>query len=728
MPATRVAPVRAAAVLGLAVAAATGWSPGPALGASAIPADQTGEILAGTPITAIVGDIDGDGVRELIRLGPRDDDPVHLAVEVLEQRPNGKVVSIGSAPLARVASVTEQLSGLPRPDENNLLQARIDEPARLVAWHERGREHVLAMAIGTLRNARACCLSIWAVERARHGISLRLMTDTMRSADQVRAVDMNADGTDELVVTEPRQDANPDVLPIAVLTWDGARFESQSAQLGVLGGGPLIPLGDSDGLPGRELGVMRSTPSGTALHRIAFGRNGRLRIEHAMLPYGGGLAAIDGPDGGRLVLGDDQHGAVLVQWPAGGHVETKEESAWLGVPLVSLGEGANARVLKLREGRLLDVFGPRLGTDRIGVTGNVAEARFRTADIPPYVGPLPGGMPDGSPAFIFRGSLLRAQSGAEGGIVVTDVGVMAGVTPIGLFGRHSNHMALALPISPSVDALRDATREGGQLSQPAGGLRSAVMVVTDAATALSPEADGGLLQPDPQGPIHVEPGPDGPVVLAGGAFVLPVAGPPGTRLQLRVGDIATDGLVPEDGTTELRVSTEDFADGDDIRLTLLAITPAGQGYGASWTVSIHTRPPSLRASTPFASLGFDVGVSGRTAPDARLAVDGTPVPVAADGRFEVAVSAGFWPRDVQIEATDPLGNRSTTTVSVVAPVDYRQLPWIPIVALLTILAGLVLYLRVPHARPAPASGPMTDATLEDLEEADAIVGRPRPTR
>ena len=99
MPATRVVSVRAA-VLGLAVAAAAGWLPATALGTSAIPADQTGRLLDGNPITAIVGDIDGDGVRELIRLGPRDDDPVHLAVEVLEEGPDGEVVSAGSAPLA----------------------------------------------------------------------------------------------------------------------------------------------------------------------------------------------------------------------------------------------------------------------------------------------------------------------------------------------------------------------------------------------------------------------------------------------------------------------------------------------------------------------------------------------------------------------------------------------------------------------------------------------------
>jgi hypothetical protein len=715
MPATRVPPVRAA-VLGLAVATVISWVPGSVLGAAAIPPDQTGQVLAGTPISAIVGDIDGDGVRELIRLGPRDDDPVHLAVEVLEEGPGGEVISAGSAPLERMASVTEQLSGLPRPDENNLLQARVDEPARLIAWHDHGRERVLAVAIGTLRNARACCLSIYAVERGGDGIRLRFMSDTMRSADQIRAVDMDADGTDELVVTEPRQDANPDILPIAVLKWDGSRFTSQLAQLGVLGGGPLIPLGDSDGLPGEELGTMRTSGSGATLHRIALAPpNGRLRIEHGRLPSAGSLAAIHGPDGGRLVLGDDQHGAELLDWPGGGQVEIEERSAWLGVPLMSMGDGEGARVLKLRDGRLLDVFGARLGTDRTGLAGNDAEARFRTADIPPYVGPLPGGMPDGGAAFIFRGRLVREQRGAQGGVTVTDVGAMPGVTPVGLFGRDSSLMALALPVSLGVEAGLDATREGGQLSQPAGRLRSATIVVAEATMALSPEADGGLLQPDPDGPVHVDAGPDDPLVLAGGSFTLPVAAPPGTHVQLRVDEEVTDTEVPQDGVAPLRVSTEDFEDGDQVPVTVLALTPAGQGYGFAWAVSIHTQPPSLKVTTPFAPLSFDVAVSGRTSPDSTVTVGGSAVPVTADGRFDKAVSAGLWPSDVRVEATDPLGNRKATTVSVVALVDYRQLPWIPIVALLTILAGMVLYLRVPHARPVTASGPMTDATLEDLD-------------
>ncbi len=715
MPATRVVSVRAAAVLGLAVAFAVSWMPAHALGATAIPPEQTGQVLAGQPITAIVGDIDGDGVRELIRLGPREDDPVHLAVEVLDGAPDGGVVSAGSAPLERMASVTEQLSGLPRPDEDNLLQARIDEPARLIAWHHRGREHVLALAIGTLRNARACCLSIWAVERGGDGIRLRLMTDTMRSADQIRAVDMDADGTDELVVTAPRQDANPDVLPLAVLMWNGARFTSQTAQLGVPGGGPLIPLGDSDGLPGDELGLVRATRSSATLHRIALEQGGELRTEIVRLPFAGSLVAMEGPDGGRLVLGGAADGTVALRWPAEGRLSVADDSAWVGSPLATVGEGAGAAVLQLRDERLLDLFGPRLGTIRTGLADSPAAGRFHLAEMVPYVGPLPGGM-SGGQAFIYHGRLVSVDPRRrEGGVVVTDVSAMPGSEPIGLFGAGSELLAMARSAVPNPGFGFDATREGGQLAQPAGGLRTATVVVADAAAALSPEADDGLLQPDPEGPVRVEPGPNEPLVLAGGSFALPVVAPPGTQLQLRVGEVVTDTPVPQDGVAQLRVGTDDLEDGDEVRATLLAITPTGQGYGSRWTVSIHTQPPALSASTPFAPLSFDVGVSGRTSPDASLVVDGMPVPVAADGRFGVAVGAGLWPRDVQIEATDPLGNRNSTTISVVGLVDYRQLPWIPIVALLTILAGMALYLRVPHAKPATTSGSMTDATLEDLD-------------
>ncbi|HEX5579614.1 MAG TPA: hypothetical protein VFY43_08120 [Candidatus Limnocylindria bacterium] len=714
MPATRAAPVRFA-VLGLAVAAVIASLPGTVAGVSQIPTGQTGQILDGNPITAIVGDIDGDGVRELITLAPRADDPVHLAVEVLEERPNGRVRSAGTAPLARVASVTEQLSGLPRPDEDNLLQARVDEPARLIAWHEGGRERVLVVAIGTLRNARACCLSIWAIERGSQGIRLRLMTDTMRSADQVWAVDMDADGTDELLTTEPRQDADPNILPIAVLRWTGERFEDQPARLGLPGGAPLVRLGDSDGRPGEEMGVLLQTRTRAVLHRIALGPMGRVRIDTASLPFGGSLVGIAGPHGGRLVLGDEVRRSVLLRWPAGGRLRTVGRSWWIGVPTATVGAGADVALVKVREDRLLDLFGPTFGSIRTDVTASRAEAVFRRAGVASYAGPLPGGTANGSPAYLFRGRLVAAGGGRRPGVTVTDMAAMPGMAPIGLFGRRAGRLALALPVALGVEAGLDAMREGGQLSQPAGRLRSTLISVADAATVLTPEEDDGVLQPHPAGQARIEAGPEVPTLVAGGPFIVPVLGPPGTRVRLQIGEVVISDRIYGSGQVDLRVSVDGYQDGDQLPATLLALTPSGQGYGSSWNVDIRTRPPEVSATTPFAPFSFQVGVSGRTAPDASVAVDGAPVPVAADGRFEAAVSAGLWPHDVQIVATDPFGNRNSATVSVVALLDYRRLPWIPIVALLTILAGIGLYLRVPHLRPAAPSGPMADATLEDLD-------------
>jgi hypothetical protein len=46
--------------------------------------------------------------------------------------------------------------------------------------------------------------------------------------------------------------------------------------------------------------------------------------------------------------------------------------------------------------------------------------------------------------------------------------------------------------------------------------------------------------------------------------------------------------------------------------------------------------------------------------------------------------------------------------------DYRQLPWIPIVAVLTLAAGLVFVLRTPRLEPA-ALPALDDATFEEID-------------
>jgi hypothetical protein len=121
------------------------------------------------------------------------------------------------------------------------------------------------------------------------------------------------------------------------------------------------------------------------------------------------------------------------------------------------------------------------------------------------------------------------------------------------------------------------------------------------------------------------------------------------------------------------------------------------------------------ASAPIAPLSFSVPLTGRTAPSARLLVDGASVPVQPDGSFLAEVGAGLLPRTVRLEATDRIGNASQLTLEVVGLVDYRRLPWIPIVAGMTLLAGALLFLRVPKPAARHVSTDPDEGVLEEIQ-------------
>ena len=91
--------------------------------------------------------------------------------------------------------------------------------------------------------------------------------------------------------------------------------------------------------------------------------------------------------------------------------------------------------------------------------------------------------------------------------------------------------------------------------------------------------------------------------------------------------------------------------------------------------------------------------------------------VAADGAFATTVDAGPWPRSVIVAARDPLGNEVVERVEVIGLYDYRGLPWAAIVGVATLIAGAVLFLRIPRRRPAhvPELG---DGRLEELDPID----------
>jgi hypothetical protein len=61
-----------------------------------------------------------------------------------------------------------------------------------------------------------------------------------------------------------------------------------------------------------------------------------------------------------------------------------------------------------------------------------------------------------------------------------------------------------------------------------------------------------------------------------------------------------------------------------------------------------------------------------------------------------------------------VGNRTERLVTRVWPIDYRQLPWVPIAVLLTLTAGAVLFLRQPESRAGRRLTPEDESSFEEI--------------
>ena len=93
--------------MAVALASALGLAPVGAV--ERIPSEDAA-ILAGDTYAAMVGDVDGDGRRELVRLLPWETNPGRLALEVVSMRDGGPI-GHGQALVQRAASVEDYASG-----------------------------------------------------------------------------------------------------------------------------------------------------------------------------------------------------------------------------------------------------------------------------------------------------------------------------------------------------------------------------------------------------------------------------------------------------------------------------------------------------------------------------------------------------------------------------------------------------------------------------------------
>ena len=671
----------------------------------AAPDEPGAHVLPDAAILQVVAaDLDGDGTRELVRLVRGDGDAV--LAEVWADRGGtwellGEPVEV--VPPSRVGQ-------------------RIDDvfaatPVRLLVRRVAGSERVTVASqphFEEIDVGEPCCLLLHDLligpETGPRRVEVAEPSDF---SDAILVIDLDGDGTDELLSTQSLPPAGDISFPTLarVFRWSGDAFGPPTeSELRIGSGDSPFLLGDSDGLPGDEAAII-STLGPPGLYRIEAGAADHLTAQPAGFTADQAVAVPVG-DGRGVAATGPAIGFGVARWPRGGPATAPVGTSQLsGVRLLGTVEvEGQPRLAAHREEsttlHLLEL--PGLEPWRETLIGRSPAAALLSAGPPaPFVGVIPG--PDVASAGIAHAGRLVTPTTTRDGSSPPAMATLAGASPIGLVGTDGDLALLHAPLGPSAPG-------------PGGGALVVPTVVPLAWTSVvpidlvvRPEADLGAIDPEIAGALRL----DGSNDLAVGSdgFEATVVAPPGSRVIPSAGTVMarSASVVPASGSLNVRLSAS-AADGstDRRRIRLVVMTPAGHAYVASWDVEPRVDPPAVEAvaSTRFGS--SSVEVSGHTVRQAGVRIGGRPVEVDASGGFRASVEMPPWPTEVAIEVDDGLGNVARTTVVGVGLFDYRGLPWVPIVAMVVGVAALVLLLRVPRTGPF-ARRADDDAVLEELE-------------
>ena len=682
-----------------------------------VAADAT-EVLPGAAVAAGAADLDGDGAREIVRLvaGPSESTLVDAWREA-----RGTWERIGSAPLV----LPDEIGNATLSDRN------LRAAALLVTRRDRG-DRVLALTAEAVPDdafGRTCCLALAEIDLGGDaGLVLRpLSSDGLdRGGNVVHAVDLDGDGTDEIVTvsSEPGNEGDVRATRVGVLAW-GDRGLVGVGSAEASGGLYGLYRGETNGIVGDDL--VGTTDDGM-IARITM-VDGDVAMEKATMtgsePFPWWVAGIANR---RVVLANGM-AASLLRWPDGsepseeGRLETPE--AFVTV----VGSGTEALLLHAAADPLamgaeptLDVYD--LGLERIGddVPAEPATAvLWRLLDrqaqsggpgeIPlfPYVGPFPAGRWSASGGYVHSGALIAPDG--RGGYTRRPMSALAGLYPVASAGRGDGWLVAGrgLPFAAGPTAYLGP----GQLE--AAGLARVVAIQDEAlfADATGDEAvaiefrgqvvdlgkrDGGGLVAGASGFDVVVGAPPGSVVMQGGRG----------SAEAEVGDAPiTLTIAPP------RAPAEENSDFD---AWLAVVTPGGAVTTRDWTGTFVADPPALDAAATTETFAFASRVRGRVSADAAVTIDGRAVRVAPDGAFEATIVAPPWPAGVLVAARDPLGNETVTRIEVLGFIDYRGLPWPALAVVATVAAGGYAFFRIPRPREIRRARE-DDAVLEDLEDS-----------
>ena len=674
--------------------------PAAAASSDAVPPEPGAIVLPPVPtLQALAGDVDGDGNRELLRLVQTDGEATVLEVW---HEAGGRWSPAGSP----IQVLSGQAAG---PGRNKVYAGA---PARLLAWRDGVAERVLLVTqprFELLDIGPACCLLIHEVVLDGRGLRLRPMGGQSNSVEAVLALDLDGDGTDELLTTRSLPPVGGIEYPMEarVYRFDGDQFGKPTrVQLPYGSGDSPFLLGDTDGRQGLEAGLI-GTLGPPGLYRIRLDASGTLVMDRSGLGSVIAAVAFSARDGHAIAVSTTGR-VQIVDWPAGREPRIVDDDLQVSGVLGTADTSSGPLLLVDTAQATLRTLGADL---RFGPVVDAAPdaALLGLRSLRVYSGPLPGGGYRGARAAIFRGRLVGSLTPGERSQVDQAIAPLVDAAPVGLVGSGNAAMAILHgDIFPG--RLR---REGGVLEEltPTPGSWLSIAPLAD---VLQPGAPTDGVQPSIDGAVPEGSTLSGLVTSAAG-FHARLTGPPGSRVAVYGVGATTQSVVPASGAVTVAIEPP-RSDAADQRLDagLIVLTPAGQAYVVDWSVQVLTRPPALTAAADTPFLSSQVRVSGRVPPGTRVAMNGSSLVADTTGRFAGEISAPPWPSDVRIEATDAVGNRSTRVISVVGLVDYRQLPWIPIAVLVTVLAALALFLRGPGAREPAADG---DSRLEEIEEA-----------
>jgi hypothetical protein len=688
----------------VALAIGLSWlSPAPAAAVDAVPDEPGAIVLPDAAILQVVAaDLDGDGEREVVRLVAGDGDA--LLAEVWRLGADGW------------ALVDEPIQVLPESRDGprvNPVYAGV--PLHLLVHRVAGGERVVVASqprFDEIDTGPSCCLVLHSLVLDGGELRRFAVAQPTDPVDGILVLDLDGDGTDELLTVRSLTPLGGISFPTEarVYRWaDGAFGAPTVTELPIGSGDTPFIIGDSDGRPGDEAAFV-STLGPPGLYRIVLGPADSLSVDEfvALAIDAVGVPMADGR-GIAVTTGD----VVSVhRWPAFGPPGPAEASVLLEhaelIGVVEVAGDARLLVHQREIMRLRSRTLPTLARAPGGPLTYSAASRIGVnLTIRPYVGVLPGAGPGGRDAALFAGHLLPAEADARLGYLALTASLL-GAEPIALVGDGEWVAILHSPYGT-----RMTSPSGGRFEAPAPRPDNWVSIVP-AAHVFTPELDGGVLAPDVTGGVQLR---VGDLATDAEGVVAEISAPPGSRVIAADGDspnVEPVATVPSSGRLELRVVPPEGAETDSRhRARRIVITPAGHSYVARWNLRVLTEPPRVRAAATTRFGSSDVVVAGRASPDASVSVAGQAVTVSRSGEFSARVPLPPWPTDVEVVATDVIGNSSATVVSGIGIVDYRTLPWIPIVAVLVAVAGVGLYLRVPkRSEPIAVDD---DAVLEEME-------------